>query len=393
MTKKLWIYLVLSILLTFSVSSIHPSPAVSAASINVKSFGAKGDGKTDDTKAIQRAITSAKGKLVVIPKGTYRISYLAIPSNTKIAGTSAILKANKPYSYMLKITGSNVSVSGVTIDGNNLSIQGINIGANLSGITIQKSTVQNITQVTAFKGQIPVGVRIDGNTSNVVLDQINIKNITGVFNIGSTKEAIGVLAAPSKAGQPAGKSTIIKNSTFENIGPRDNSHAIMVKGYTQKTNIKIENNTFSKIRDKAIKIMSPGVSIIGNKITNSFNKNNPSVIAANKPFDMTSAIQVSADYVIIDKNTIGGVGSYFAAIELIGTNNITITNNNISNGANFSSSDLIRINAATSGPTAKATLRNITITNNSLKNGLNGVLLNAGVEGFVSSKNIYVNCR
>ncbi len=49
--------------------------------INVKDFGAKGDGVSDDTAAIQTALNSADGSNVVFPAGTYRItSALSVPS-------------------------------------------------------------------------------------------------------------------------------------------------------------------------------------------------------------------------------------------------------------------------------------------------------------------------
>lgn len=42
--------------------------------INVKDFGAIGDGETDDTEAIQNALNSGEGKTVYFPSGTYLIS-------------------------------------------------------------------------------------------------------------------------------------------------------------------------------------------------------------------------------------------------------------------------------------------------------------------------------
>lgn len=40
-------------------------------SISVKDFGAKGDGKTDDTEAFKRAIAAGKGKIIAVPPGRY----------------------------------------------------------------------------------------------------------------------------------------------------------------------------------------------------------------------------------------------------------------------------------------------------------------------------------
>ena len=42
--------------------------------INVRDFGAKGDGVTDDTEAIQKAFDAGKGNTVFIPRGVYNIS-------------------------------------------------------------------------------------------------------------------------------------------------------------------------------------------------------------------------------------------------------------------------------------------------------------------------------
>ena len=59
-----------------------------SSSINVLNFGAKGDGVTDDTDAIQAAIDSAgRGGTVNIPRGNYMVRGLKIRNNgTTIAG-------------------------------------------------------------------------------------------------------------------------------------------------------------------------------------------------------------------------------------------------------------------------------------------------------------------
>lgn len=53
--------------------------------VNVKDFGAKGDGSTDDTDAINAALAS--GGYVYMPKGTYIVTEsISIPSNTYLVG-------------------------------------------------------------------------------------------------------------------------------------------------------------------------------------------------------------------------------------------------------------------------------------------------------------------
>lgn len=55
--------------------------------INVMDFGAKGDGKANDTKAIQAAINAANaGDTVVIPEGTFQIQTIRLRSNVHING-------------------------------------------------------------------------------------------------------------------------------------------------------------------------------------------------------------------------------------------------------------------------------------------------------------------
>lgn len=64
--------------------------------INVKEFGAKGDGLQDDTGFIQAAILACpKNGRVLIPKGTYRITSLFLKSHIRLElGAGAILAAD-----------------------------------------------------------------------------------------------------------------------------------------------------------------------------------------------------------------------------------------------------------------------------------------------------------
>ncbi|MCM3338276.1 right-handed parallel beta-helix repeat-containing protein [Paenibacillus sp. MER TA 81-3] len=60
--------------------------------LNVKSFGAKGNNKTDDTAAFQKALKQAGGGVVYVPRGTYVISdTLQLKGNTSLIGDGKAL--------------------------------------------------------------------------------------------------------------------------------------------------------------------------------------------------------------------------------------------------------------------------------------------------------------
>ena len=68
-------------------------PVVPEARVSVKEFGATGDGTTDDTEAILKAITAAPGKVIFFPAGKYVITkFLPITlSGTVLQGAGTAL--------------------------------------------------------------------------------------------------------------------------------------------------------------------------------------------------------------------------------------------------------------------------------------------------------------
>src|SRR6185437_3118460 len=61
------------------------------ALLNIRSFGARGDGRTDDTKAIQNAINAAADKksAVFVPPGLYMSSEIRLRPNVALIGVPA----------------------------------------------------------------------------------------------------------------------------------------------------------------------------------------------------------------------------------------------------------------------------------------------------------------
>jgi len=112
---------ILIVLLTVTVASAKDFP--------VAEFGVRGDGKTDDGAAIQKAVDAAvaagEGSRVVFEKKTYRLDWrknapyqisLVGVKNIAIEGNGAILVSHPRNNLISLINCSGVSVKGFTID-------------------------------------------------------------------------------------------------------------------------------------------------------------------------------------------------------------------------------------------------------------------------------------
>jgi hypothetical protein len=126
----------------FAAPGVPPSNAGSTM-LDVRQFGAKGDGKSDDTKAIQAAIAAAgQSGAVFVSPGVYLTSELHLRPHVSLIGIAgwsyrasggSVLRLNDPKaSCLLNITGA----FGVSIDG--LSLEGGNLGHNTHGIFLNK---------------------------------------------------------------------------------------------------------------------------------------------------------------------------------------------------------------------------------------------------------------
>jgi hypothetical protein len=124
------------------------SNTVHVFDVKAPEYGAKGDGTTDDTAAIQAALDAAGAAhgVCYIPHGTYRFS------NLKMYGESALVGAHMFSTILQRIPGSTgtalrdrTSAEGntqggtglwirdITIDGNSTTGDGINVGNSVAG--------------------------------------------------------------------------------------------------------------------------------------------------------------------------------------------------------------------------------------------------------------------
>ncbi|MBS0878866.1 MULTISPECIES: phage tail fiber protein [unclassified Tatumella] len=117
--------------------------------INVKDFGATGDGSTDDTKYIQAALNSVTGFIFMNP-GTYIVSSsLTIPENVHLIGgyESTVIKLKDSSTVSSVISMSNYSsIKDIHINGNGDNQTGASYGIlsyDTTGVILDNVTVEN----------------------------------------------------------------------------------------------------------------------------------------------------------------------------------------------------------------------------------------------------------
>jgi polygalacturonase len=171
--------------------------------VSVKDFGARGDGATDDTLAIQTAIDSGASN-VQFPAGTYVISARITVSASGVALQSsqgAVIqhKASVAVGFSaLRIRASDVSVVGLTFDGSNASppLSGnnsfVNVDANggaLDGIAFRQCKFRNLDGYGIYQ------FAVSGTLSNISLIGCEFKNFTasgtqGCVQLGGPGSAV-----------------------------------------------------------------------------------------------------------------------------------------------------------------------------------------------------------
>jgi len=113
--------------------------------VDAKSKGAKGDGVTDDTAAIQAALTAGAGGLVYLPPGTYiTTDALSIPANTWFygAGKGSVIK-----SLTLVNGGTNASHRQIDIRG----VAGVRVTDMTLDSSLQTGWTGGMRSIIAFQ--------------------------------------------------------------------------------------------------------------------------------------------------------------------------------------------------------------------------------------------------
>lgn len=397
---------------------------------NVKSFGAKGDGVTNDTNSIQSLIDSLSlqgGGTVFFPKGTY-IAYLKVPSNIKLLGvgydsciklppnmtnpTPVIINADK-------VNGNqNINIENIRIDGNRTSInvnapKGIGYpweGINL--ILVNNLTVKNVW----IENCENEGLDFDGGKT-ILIDGLFVTNVGGsplhpsngqgdltnrdviirnvwstnnghthsrsVFLYGSDNLILDGYYSDSdyRGLQILGQNMKVSNVTVKN--PTENG--ILVSGTSD--NIKIENVDVDSAGAIGVVVSANNISLsnirIKSSVSNGINLEGNNIQANNCVVENSGAYGVLIVGDDMNLSNVKAIGSTNRGYNITG-NRITINGlvakNGVIHGVNLNNSSNVVISGSEIcnnqgyGITINGTASNYAINGNNLSNNTSGAI-------------------
>lgn len=166
----------------------------STQAASVRTYGAKGDGQTDDTAAIQKAVDEAKDGVLEFPKGNYRLTKtieikLATRGVTSLTGMGGVGRvtmagAGPAFRFTGTHTGSAAPESfkpAVWENERMPQVDGLEIvGAHAEADGLEFVKVMQPTVRATLIRNVRDGIRLFERNRNVLIDSCHIYNNTGV---------------------------------------------------------------------------------------------------------------------------------------------------------------------------------------------------------------------
>ncbi len=315
--------------------------ALNSPVINVKDYGAVGDGITDDTMSLTNAISDlADGSVLDLAGGVYLTESQDIANLSDIIIKDGELKFKSTSSgkYILQLYNlNNVTFKKVIFDGNMDGQYWLYTYSN-DEISFLKCKFKNLGN-----GSLSVwGNRIRSSNKivfdNCVFDTINSSGISRALFFTDTSTP--------------GKFNKIVKCHFNNINPSNDSDAIYAEasGIDRRIDLTIINNTFTDIAKRYIKLNADGVTVRGNK-----------GYASALQTNMFACISAYGDDIIITNNQFffnGSLACYHFVEMVTDHKGIKIINNIVRSGTVLASSYAIYL---------AGNLTDILIANNTLE--------------------------
>lgn len=321
----------------FEVIAEPPAVRRDRTPINVKDFGAKGDGTADDTTALNAAL--ARGGDVYLPDGTYMTSGVVFSTDaTRLFGPGRLRHMVGATDAVVTIPGgvSGCAVEDVTVDCNeaqtgqavgvlvrgghhrlrgvtvlNAPNDGIVVASNPGGTRTTHSSVVGCTVVSAGRSGITVNGDLPDEARHVTISENHVitprgmgVGVVGVAQYVSITD--NVIEAPGQGypGPPTGDGVTGYNAN--NVG-------LVVSG-----------NVITDSLNNGIHVGGSGVTVANNVVSGTVNGQGIHVAS-----DPNGAPTPSGRAVVTGNevyNTNGPAGSG-AAISVIGYSSVTVTGN------------------------------------------------------------------
>lgn len=178
--------------------------------INIKERGAVGDGKTDDTAAIERALAQT-GELVFFPTGRYKVSRALNPECPAIVGehfhTTILAPTSAVRTWALRLDVHTTRLEHISVDGAaSPNATGLVLGRAPGGTARFAGMVASV-QVYGFSGTTGVGLKVADC----------IKSLLQYVRIGGN--GTNILIRPDTSGYPTTAEFIHCEATNSTVGP------------------------------------------------------------------------------------------------------------------------------------------------------------------------------
>lgn len=162
--------------------SYVPTARTAMTVVNVKGYGAVGDGVTDDSDAVQLAVSTASASLVYFPPGTYRVTkQIVIRRSTMVTGAgrgATKVVRSGAVAEVFKASGGNVIADmWVAHDGTTTATSGALVEYAWSGLVDDPENAFAIHRVKVSDGYDGIYTHGTSSTSSVV--RVVIDDIIG----------------------------------------------------------------------------------------------------------------------------------------------------------------------------------------------------------------------
>lgn len=263
--------------------------------VSITDFGARGDGRTDNRAAIQKALDHAKatGQAVYVPEGNFLHKGVLKIDGVDIygAGGKSVLKAVGAASsdaQALIVSGDGASIKNLTLDSDATARGGTGNSAKVWVVGAKNFEIDHVTINNSFGAGILVGKESAfGKVTNNAVKNTNADSIH--FYQGS-------------------HDILVKGNRVENSGDDGIAVVSYAKNAAWTQDITIENNTIVNNH------WGRGISVVGGQ----------DVVIRNN---------------LVDGNKNGAAGVYIAsepAYDTWGVKNVTVENNTIKNVGGYS---------------------------------------------------------